>query len=233
MSLIYRIFILVSCYNIQQQVPGIKTIQLYCMQRGFSFTIASLAWFAVIVQFFLLLQNTTVPLTETVIRFFSFFTILTNTLVALYFTGRILNKPVTNRPALLTAVTSYILIVGLVYQVLLRHLWSPTGLQFAVDELLHSVIPLLVLVYWFQYGRKAELQFSQIRSWLYYPLFYFLLILARGALSGYYPYPFIDVTALGYGKAVLNAVVILAFFVIVQAGLVAGADRRMQDPGRR
>lgn len=195
------------------------------MQRGSSFIIALLAWFAVIAQLFLMLKNATAPLAETVIRFFSFFTILTNTMVALYFTRLSFMRPAPRPSPLLTAVTSYILIVGLVYQLLLRHLWSPTGLQFVVDELLHSVVPLLVLTYWFQYGRSAGLQYAQIGRWLYYPLIYFLLILGRGALSGYYPYPFIDVTVLGYGKAVLNAVMILAFFVVVQAVLVVARRR--------
>ncbi len=191
------------------------------MQRVFSFIIALLAWFAVIAQFVLLLQNTTVGVAETIVRFFSYFTILTNTLVAVFFTGQIFNKPVASRSASLTAITSYILIVGLVYQFLLRHLWSPTGLQLLVDELLHSAVPLLVLVYWFLYGRHAILQFSSIVRWLYYPLIYFLFILARGAMSAYYPYPFINVEMLGYGQALVNAVLILAFFVILQVVLIA------------
>jgi hypothetical protein len=41
-----------------------------------------------------------------------------------------------------------ILIVGLVYQVVLG-IWNPTGLQYIVDELLHTVIPLFMLGYWF------------------------------------------------------------------------------------
>jgi len=46
----------------------------------------------------------------------------------------------------ITAITVYITIVGLVYNVILRFLWKPEGLQFIVDELLHTVIPLLLLV---------------------------------------------------------------------------------------
>lgn len=195
------------------------------MQRLFSTIIAILAWFAVIGQFVLLLQNTTVSLAETIVRFVSYFTILTNTLVALFFSGRIFNAPVTNQPALLTAITSYILIVGLVYQLLLRHLWSPTGLQFVVDELLHSAVPLLVLLYWVRYGRKPNLQYVSIFKWVCYPFIYFLFVLARGAASDYYPYPFVNVEVLGYGKTILNAICILAFFVVVQAGLIAVAKK--------
>ncbi|MBX3242155.1 MAG: Pr6Pr family membrane protein [Chitinophagaceae bacterium] len=200
------------------------------MRRLFCFLITLLAWFAVVIQFVLLLQNTTVPLTETIIRFFSFFTILTNTLVAFFFTGYLLNRKITYIPGHLTAITSYILVVGLVYQFLLRHLWSPSGMQFIVDELLHSVVPVLVLVYWFIYEQKQVLQFSWIKSWLYYPLVYFIYILIRGALSGYYPYPFIDVNILGYGKALAMGIVILVLFVIIQALLVAFGRRMLRQP---
>lgn len=49
----------------------------------------------------------------------------------------------------ITAITVFILIVGSVYQIVLRSIWEPTGLQFIVDELLHTVIPLYMLGYWF------------------------------------------------------------------------------------
>ena len=48
-----------------------------------------LCWFSIIGQFVLLLQNRQADVFETIIRFFSFFTILTNLLVAIYFTSRI------------------------------------------------------------------------------------------------------------------------------------------------
>lgn len=49
----------------------------------------------------------------------------------------------------LTAITAFILIVGLVYQIALRGVWQPTGLQRIVDELLHTIIPLYVCIYLF------------------------------------------------------------------------------------
>src|SRR5436190_2122955 len=48
-----------------------------------------LGWFAIIGQFFLAIENRQTDVTEAVIRFFSYFTVLTNLLVVLYFTSRI------------------------------------------------------------------------------------------------------------------------------------------------
>ena len=36
-------------------------------------------------------------------------------------------------------------------------------------------------------------------GWLAYPGVYLVYVLARGAVSGEYPYPFMDVKVLGYG----------------------------------
>ena len=60
----------------------------YILQRNLSILFAIIVWFAVLAQFYLIIENRVAPVTETIIRFFSFFTILTNILVAVYFTIR-------------------------------------------------------------------------------------------------------------------------------------------------
>lgn len=190
------------------------------MQRKFTIIIAFLAWFAVVTQLVLMLKNTEESILKTLVSFLSFFTILTNTLVALLFTGRLLHIKITQKAGKLTAVTSYILIVGIVYQFFLRHLWSPTGLQWAVDELLHTLIPVLVTVYWYLFEEKSGIHYKQIPGWLIYPFVYFSYLLLRGALSHDYPYPFIDVSKLGVPKVLMNAMLILILFVVIQVALL-------------
>src|SRR3712207_6371978 len=167
------------------------------MRKSLALLFAVIAWFAVIVQFILMLQNRTASVPETIVRFFSFFTILTNTIVALFFTGQVLNVRTTYRPGMLSAVTVYIFMVGIVYQVLLRHIWQPTGLQLIVDELLHTINPLLVILYWYLYEEKSLVQYTQIKGWLFYPLAYLVYIIVRGSFSGFYPYPFVNVKEIG------------------------------------
>ena len=55
------------------------------MQRLLSFLVGLIALGAVVTQYFLMIENRIAPVGETTIRFFSFFTILTNSLVAVYF----------------------------------------------------------------------------------------------------------------------------------------------------
>ena len=89
----------------------------------------AIAWFAVLLQLYLIIFNRVESLTETIIRFFSFYTILTNILVAFCFTA-LLVKPNSrlgiyfSQPGALTATTINIFVVGLLYNLLLRQIFS-------------------------------------------------------------------------------------------------------------
>ncbi len=177
-----------------------------------------MGWVAVVSQFYLIIANRVASVTETIIRFFSFFTILTNTLVAVCFTILLLNQKTNwgrffSNPKTLTAITVYISMVGIAYNIILRSLWDPKGLQLIVDELLHSVIPLFFILYWLIFVPKTELYWKNVFPWLVYPFVYLVFILFRGAFSGFYPYPFINVNNLGYNKVFLNSGRLLIVFL--------------------
>ena len=182
--------------------------------------IVVLGWFALLLQLYLIILNRVASLPETIVRFFSFFTIQTNILVALCFTFLWL-KPKSkwglffSNSKIVTAITLYIIIVGFVYNAILRFLWAPTGSQKIADELLHLVIPILVLIYWTLFVPKKTLEFKNIFPWLIFPSVYLVYSLIRGAFFGFYPYPFIDVILLGYNKVLLNSFfMVLAFLFI-------------------
>jgi len=176
-------------------------------------------WLAILLQLYLIILNRVASVPETIIRFFSFYTILTNILVAVFFTVLLLKLNSLlgrffSQPHIATAIALYITIVGIVYNVILRFLWQPQGLQWIVDELLHTVIPLFFIFYWLIFARKDGLQLKNIFYWLIYPFVYIIWILIRGAFSGFYPYPFINVTTLGYSKVLLNSLGLFCVFLL-------------------
>jgi len=190
--------------------------------------IALLGWFALISQFAINLQSNIADTSELVTRYFSYFTILTNLLVTICCTI-ILLKPSTkwghffSSQRTLTAITVYILVVGLIYNVVLRFIWNPQGLQKIVDELLHSVIPVLFLLLWIFFAKKKPEKWKAFLPWLIYPLAYLVFVLIRGAFSGFYPYPFIDVTKLGYQKTFINSLGVTIIFIVLSVlFIVAG-----------
>ncbi|MEO7530807.1 MAG: Pr6Pr family membrane protein [Sediminibacterium sp.] len=192
--------------------------------KAFAALIALLGWFAIIMQFYLIIENRIDSIPVTILRFFSFFTILTNIIVAFAFTMQCLKKGSNHFFAgarVQTAVTVYIVVVGAVYNLILRFLWQPQGTQRLVDELLHSVVPFLSIIYWLVFVQKTSLQWKDSFKWQLFPVAYVVFIVVRGLLSGEYPYPFINVTAIGYPQALLNGCVLMLVFMGLSLFLIA------------
>jgi hypothetical protein len=191
---------------------------------------AIVTWVTLILQFYLILFNRQASVAETIIRYFSFFTILSNILVALCLSslamqpGRGWGKFFTTSKSV-TAIAVYITVVGVVYNTILRFLWKPSGLQFVVDELLHAVVPLYFLLCWTALAPKDGLRWKNVFPWLLYPFFYLLFVLVRGAMSGFYPYPFLDVTILGYQKVLFHCALLFFVFFLLSLIFVAVGKR--------
>lgn len=158
--------------------------------------------------------------------YFGFFTVLTNVLVAMALTAAAGCGPGSigqffRRADVHTALAMSITIVCLIYNLMLRQLWHPQGWEIVADEALHVVMPLLFLLHWWLAVPKATLHWEQIAWWQAYPATYFAYALARGALNHWYPYPFLDVTALGYLQVLFNACSVLLVFIATAALLLA------------
>jgi hypothetical protein len=200
--------------------------------RIYSGVAALVGWFALALQLYLILVQSPargVAMVGTVITYFSFFTILTNILVALVLTAAAsgLGGGWAQRvasPSSEAATAVYITVVGLAYQLLLRKLWNPQGAQWLADVLLHSVMPLGYVVYWLFLAPRTRLRWKDVWGWLVYPAVYLVYILARGAVSGVYPYPFVDVNLSGYRGVLVNTLVFTSVFVGL--GLLAVAFTR-------
>ena len=126
---------------------------------------AFLGWFALALQLYLMLVQAPAAMLGAVITYFSFFTILTNFLVALVFTAAAIRPRApwgqwVLRPSVQASTAVYIAIVGIVYQLLLRHLWNPQGEQWVADVLLHSVIPVGYVLYWWLFAPRDELSWK-------------------------------------------------------------------------
>ena len=195
--------------------------------------VAALAgWVGLAIQQYLIFYSrwsTGASLLGGLINFFSFFTVLTNTLAVVVLSYALVQRDSAAkrfflRPAISSGITVSILVVGLAYSLLLRHLWQPEGFQLIADELLHDVMPVLFLIYWWRCVPKGSLRLKHIGAWMIYPLVYFAYALLRGDLLGQYQYPFIDVATLGYPQVFVNAGGILAGFVLIALAVV-GLDK--------
>lgn len=212
-------------------IPGLKpkvrylyllfknsSMQNQRLQKGFIYTGLITGLFGLVLQFILMLQTRQAALPESLIRFFSFFTILSNIMVVIFFTGHLLpaSKKLNNfvnKNEAATAMCMYILTVGVVYQTILRQPIPLQGWPRIADDILHLYIPLLMLVYWMVFISSKKIDTKTIPYWLIYPAFYLVYTLVRGSIVKFYPYPFVNVDVLGYGKVWFNSALLVLFFV--------------------
>jgi len=194
--------------------------------------VAALAWFALGVQFLLTLKNpANYPgaLEVRLNNLFSYFTILSNLAVAVTLTTLVLDADSMlarrfARPRFFTGVAVAIVFVFLGYELLLRGIWKLEGWALLADTLFHDIVPIGFVALWAAFVPKGELGARDLPRWVIYPGIYLGYVLVRGALTRRYPYPFLDVTTLGYGRVLLNAAG-LAVVILVLGGLFIAADR--------
>ena len=200
--------------------------------RSYAITAAALVWGALLLQLYLSIRQSIAnggSVGHGVWMYFAFFTILTNVIMAAALTAPLL-APHSRlgrfcvQSGTIAGIAANILLVGAAYNLLLRNTWDPQGLQLLGDILLHDVTPLVFVGYaWLQAGVVAA-TFAARAVWALWPVTYFGYALVRGAVWGFYPYPFINVAHLGYIRVLVNALGILAGYFLL-AGLLLLLDR--------
>ncbi len=188
---------------------------------------ALIGWGALALQYWLMMNADapTDPVNRT-INFFSYFTILTNILVALAMTAPLLapNSRIGrffDKPGVRTAIATYIIVVSVTYHLLLRDLWDPQGLQKIADYTLHYGTPALFVLDWLLFVPKRDVPWSAAFKALGYPIVYLAWTLYHGTWSGFYPYPFVDVGQLGMEKVLINSGAMTAAFIVLCLVLIA------------
>jgi hypothetical protein len=151
----------------------------YRSARTFAALVAAVATFALVLQYVLMVRvtlGTIGPFLATV-RFFSYFTILSNLLVLLV-TATFAFVPESGpgrwlaRPLVRGAVALYIGVTFAIYDTILSALWEPQGAQWWADSSLHYAVPILYLSWWLFAVPHGALRWSDLLRWLLFPLGY-------------------------------------------------------------
>lgn len=177
---------------------------------------ALLSWLSLILQWTLMYDRLEPGIGRAVARFFGYFTILSNTLVAASFTlWAVYPVVIITEPwlALLsTALCVYIIIVAVIYHLLLRKEFPLTGLDRLANGMLHSWLPALYVISWSMRLPHGLVSYWQAGYYLIFPVLYLGYIVWLGRKTGHYPYPFVNVTKIGYPRLWLNAFFIALAF---------------------
>ncbi len=163
----------------------------------------------------------------TVVQFFSYFTIQSNLLVAVYCFSSLVKRPfLLNSSGFFGLALLNITLTGIIYFILLRGTYPMQGIAVYSNMLLHYAVPPAALLLFFLVREREPFRFHYIIYWILYTLAYLVYSLVRGSVIGTYPYPFIDLTVLTPAQVALNVSGIAAAFALVAAFLVI-VDRRV------
>jgi hypothetical protein len=161
-----------------------------------------------------------------VVDFFSYFTILSNIVVAVVLTAlaRGVARPVRFWPALRMDSLIMITVTGLVFAIVLAPEAQLEGLEYVTNTIEHYLAPVLTVVTWLVWGPFGWFRLSTVLSAMVLPVLWLGYTLVRGAVINAYPYGFIDAAALGYPTALRNIAGVLVIGIVL-ALVFLGLDR--------
>ncbi|KRF34852.1 Pr6Pr family membrane protein [Nocardioides sp. Soil805] len=202
--------------------------------RGWHLVTAVVATGAVLFQLVLVWHGNAVlddveppALGERLVRFIGYFTILSNILVAVVTWTLALARDGDDTGWRVLRLTSLvgITVTGVVHWFLLRPILDLSGADYLADKLLHVVVPLLAVVGWVAFGPRGRVRGRDVLAALVFPVAWLAYTLVRGAVTGFYPYPFLDVDDQGYAAVAVACLGIAVLFVALAAAAWKLDDR--------
>ena len=190
--------------------------------RRVHLVVAAVAWFSLAFQMVLTISGEAVlvdadppGLAARVYRYFAYFTIQSNLLVAV--TSTVLARdPVLDRTGWRTARLAGVVgitVTGLVHFFLLRPLLDLDGANWVVDKLLHMVVPVLAVAAWAWVGPRPRTTWREAAYGLLWPVAWLAWTLVVAQVDGWVPYPFLDADEEGWGSVVVVSLGITVLFV--------------------
>ncbi|WP_372348531.1 Pr6Pr family membrane protein [Streptomyces sp. KL116D] len=178
--------------------------------------------------------NAGVPTLTRLVRLASYFTIESNVLVAVCCVTLLLGPGRDGRVWRVLRLDTLlgIAITGLVFAVLLAPKVHLHGLALAVTIGLHGIAPVATLVGWLLFGPWPRIDLPTVGRAFLWPAAWLGYTLAHGAATDWYPYPFLDVTELGYPRALINIAGVLAVALLLSF-LLMRADAALARRHRR
>jgi len=165
-----------------------------------------------------------------IVNFFSYFTNMSNIFAAIVLLIGAFSLITHREPTMTDDIirgTSVVCmaIVGIVFSILLRDEDVGTLLPW-VNIVVHYLMPVVIVLDWLYQPPKTKLALKQTGYWLIVPLVYSVYSIVRGAIVGWYPYPFFNpAQSGGYGGVALFFLAILVLFFLLCWLVIALANK--------
>lgn len=162
-------------------------------------------------------ENATGPVGTRLVRLFSFFTIQSNLFVLGTSIALALNV---HRDGRLWRVLRFdallgIIITGLVYETILAPLVHLEGWALVATIGFHYISPWATLIGWLIFGPRPRTTWATTALAFIWPLLWLVYTFVHGAVTGWYPYPFLDVNTIGFAESVRNSAIVLVIGIMI------------------
>lgn len=163
---------------------------------------------------------------------FAFFTIQSNLLVgaATLLLALRLDRLSTSFAVLRVAGLVAITVTGIVFHAVLAQTLDLKSWDAVGNELVHTVVPVMAVIGWLLVGPRGLISRRAVWLSLIFPVCWLAFTLIRGAIAHWYPYPFIDVTQVGYARAAVNCVWVATLMLGLAAGAMVFDSRLSRGP---
>ena len=196
------------------------------MRKVFLIAIAAAAWAGLVLELYMTLDDAVSSggsIRYALINYLSFFTILSNFMIAALCTVAALDSRAPShafRQTFAAALTLYIVIVAAVDAAILKSGAHAVGIEHLSDLLLHKIVPAAYAIYWVGFEPKDKLAWGDPLLWQGFPIVYMMYTMIRGELTHYYPYPFLNADHIGTDAVWLNGLYLLGFLLAISYAIL-------------
>lgn len=161
------------------------------------------------------------------INFFSYFTILTNLCITIWFVLAFRSRQMGqarwwgDQPEIKGALLVAGSVTILVYWTLLVDIPIPTVTGEIANFLLHLLVPLGLWIDWLIVGDTMTKSYGEmLRAWLIFPIAFVIYTEVRGPFAHWYPYFFLDPQAVGGVGNLVVSIIGMVLLFLVMASLI-------------
>lgn len=159
------------------------------------------------------------------LNFFSYFTNLSNLIAASVLLLCVFKSDRGAMDLLRYVSVVNMVVVGLVFAVLLRDVDLGALLPW-VNFVLHYIMPVAIALDWLVYPPALKLHSKSLFFAFAFPAIYLIYVVVRGAITGWYPYPFLNPANVGgYGGVATYSLGITVTFLLAAWALLAVGNR--------
>lgn len=124
------------------------------------------------------------------------------------------SRSVANLQGYRGAATAYLLITGIIFNLLLNAPSFGTS-EILVNILYHHIAPLYVAIDFVLDTPIPPITYRRALLWVIYPIAYMIYTFVRGAITKWYPYPFFDALHHSFATVATNVVGLVVFGLVL------------------